>query len=150
VRLGLAQRIASHFAPEETLPCAGQGALGIEIRSDAAALHDRLAGLIHTPTWLAVQAERAVSRALGGSCSMPLAAHAAWQGSTLTLQVVLGNAQVPLAPLLRVKLQEPVATDVQARKLGDRAAQALRDAGADAYLGAAAEHARLALAPPGD
>jgi hydroxymethylbilane synthase len=140
-RLGLASRIASHFEPEAMLPCAGQGALGIEVRADAQALRERLAQLTHRPTWLAVQAERAVSRALGGSCSMPLAAHARWQGDTLTLRAVLGHAQTPLAGLLRASESASVQTDSQARALGERAAQALRDAGAAGYLDAAHLHA---------
>jgi hydroxymethylbilane synthase len=135
-RLGLAHRIAATFEPEAMLPCAGQGALGIEVRADAAALRDRLAQLTHRPTWLAVQAERAVSRALGGSCSMPLAAHAVWQGDTLALRAALGHAQTPAAPLLRAHERAAVQTDAQARALGERAAQALRSAGAAAYLGA--------------
>ncbi|MDE2092657.1 MAG: hydroxymethylbilane synthase [Burkholderiales bacterium] len=136
-RLGLERRIASRFEPEDMLPCAGQGALGIEVRADAHALRERLASLTHRPTWLAVQAERAVSRALGGSCSMPLAAHAQWQGDTLALRVVLGHAQTPLAPLLRAVEAGVVRTDPEARALGERAAQALRDGGALAYLASA-------------
>ena len=146
-RLGLAQRIACRFETEELLPCAGQGALGIEVRADANALRERLALLTHRPTWLAVQAERAVSRALGGSCSMPLAAHAQWQGETLALRVVLGHAQTPLAPLLRARASASVRTDLEARALGERAAQSLRDAGALAYLAAATAHADAADSP---
>ena len=146
-RLGLEPRIASRFEPEAMLPCAGQGALGIEVRGDAHALRERLAQLTPQPTWLAVHAERAVSRALGGSCSMPLAAHAQWQGATLSLRVVLGHAQTPLAPLLRAHASGAVQTDAQARALGERAAQLLRDAGAAEYLGAAAGHADPAGAP---
>ena len=140
-RLGLAARIRAHFSHAQMLPCAGQGALGIEVRADAHALREQLVRLTHRPTWLAVQAERAVSRALGGSCSMPLAAHAQWQGDTLALRVVLGHAQTPLAPLLRAAESAAVHTDAQARALGERAAQALRDAGAADYLGAAASAA---------
>ena len=138
MRLGLAQRIRSRFEPEGMLPCAGQGALGIEVRSDAHALRAQLALLTHRPTWLAVQAERAVSRALGGSCSMPLAAHAAWFGGALELKVALGHPLTPLAPLLRVSERAMVASDETARALGERAAAQLRAAGAAAYLGAAA------------
>ena len=138
MRLGLAQRIRSRFEPEGMLPCAGQGALGIEVRSDAHALRAQLALLTHRPTWLAVQAERAVSRALGGSCSMPLAAHAAWFGGALELKVALGHPLTPLAPLLRVSERATVASDETARALGERAAAQLRAAGAAAYLGAAA------------
>src|SRR5206468_3592430 len=74
VRLGLADRIRARFAAAEMLPCAGQGALAIETRADDAVLMARLTALTHRATRLAVAAERAVSRALGGSCSMPLAA----------------------------------------------------------------------------
>jgi hydroxymethylbilane synthase len=136
-RLGLAQRIAAHFEPEAMLPCAGQGALGIEVRSDALALREQLSALTHQPTMLAVQAERAVSRALGGSCSMPLAAHAQWQGEMLSLRVVLGHAHTPLAPLLHAAERGAVRTEAQARELGERAARTLRHAGADDYLAAA-------------
>jgi hydroxymethylbilane synthase len=137
MRLGLAHRIASRFEPAAMLPCAGQGALGIEVRSDAHALRAQLATLTHRPTWLAVQAERAVSRALGGSCSMPLAAHAQWRGDRLELQVALGHAQTPHAPLLRAATSAAVQTDAQASALGEQAAQRLRAAGAAAYLDAA-------------
>jgi len=137
-RLGLAQRIRAHFEPDQMLPCAGQGALGIEVRADAHALLEQLGTLTDRPTWLAVQAERAVSRALGGSCSMPLAAHATWANDTLTLHAALGHAQEPLQPLLRTSLREAVATDNAARALGERVAQALRDMGAGAYLASAA------------
>ncbi|MEP7102381.1 MAG: hydroxymethylbilane synthase [Burkholderiales bacterium] len=137
MRLGLAGRIASRFEPEAMLPCAGQGALGIEVRADSIALREQLAQLTHRPTWFAVEAERAVSRALGGSCSMPLAAHAVWQGETLNLRVALGHAETPLAPLLRAQASGPAQTEAQARALGEQAAQTLRGAGAADYLGAA-------------
>lgn len=135
-RLGLESRIRARFEPERMLPCAGQGALGIEVRSDETALRERLATLIDRPTWLAVQAERAVSRALGGSCSVPLAAHARWQGDTLVLDAALGHAQQPLAPLLRSRSEAAVRDDAQARALGEQAAAALRAQGASAYLAA--------------
>lgn len=79
-RLGLADRIRMEFDPEVMVPSAGQGALGIEVH-DASALawSQQLQGLNHVPTLLAVTAERAVSRAMGGSCSVPLAAHATWR-----------------------------------------------------------------------
>jgi hydroxymethylbilane synthase len=137
MRLGLAQRIASRFEHAAMLPCAGQGALGIEVRTDSTALRAQLAQLTHRPTWFAVQAERAVSRALGGSCSMPLAAHARWQGDALDLQAVLGHARLPRMPLLRVQASAAVSSDAQARALGEHAAQQLQQAGAAAYLDAA-------------
>ena len=133
-RLGAAERIRALFEPAQMLPCAGQGALGIEIRSESAALGQRLAALTHTPTALAVQAERAVSRVLGGSCSMPLAAYAAWQGDELVLDAVLGNPQVRNAPLLRAAARGPVRSEREAEALGRQAAAALRERGAAAYL----------------
>ena len=137
-RLGLAARIASLFEPEVMLPCAGQGALGIEVRADAQTLRAQLAQLAHRPTWLAVEAERAVSRALGGSCSMPLAAHATWSGATLSVSVALGHALMPASTLLRATQQGVVQTDAQARALGEAAAESLRATGASAYLTPAA------------
>ena len=142
-RLGLAARIRACFEPGEMLPCAGQGALGIEVRTDSHALQQRLATLTHRPTWLAVQAERAVSRALGGSCSMPLAAHAHWAGEVLRLDVALGHALAPLAPLLRAQAQAAVTDDTGALALGERAAQALRYAGGAEYLAAALSPAAM-------
>ncbi len=133
-RLGLADRIRSHFSVEEMIPCAGQGALGIELRADAAELNAQLATLIDRPTWLATQTERAVSRSLGGSCSMPLAAHARWQGEQLHVSVALGHAESPERPLLKAQLQAVVRSDAEAVALGQQAAQALRDLGAADYL----------------
>lgn len=136
-RLGLASRIAVSFDPDEMLPCAGQGALGIEVRVDAPELSAQLRQLAHAPTSLAVEAERAVARALGGSCSMPLAAHAVWHGDTLSLRIALGNPLRPHAELLRASAAGPVADATQAQALGASAAATLREAGADAYLDAA-------------
>ena len=144
-RLGLATRIRACFAPTEMLPCAGQGALGIEVRAEASALLQQLSTLTHRPSWLAVLAERAVSRTLGGSCSMPLAAYAHWDGEVLELNVAVGHALTPLAPLLRVQVRGVVIddksadinADSSANALGVRAALALRELGGDAYLAAA-------------
>jgi hydroxymethylbilane synthase len=92
-RLGLAQRIRAVFETTEMLPAAGQGALGIEIKANRADLVAALAPLAHLPTWMAVSAERAVSRAMGGSCSMPLAAHAVWDGAQLRLNAAWGEPE---------------------------------------------------------
>ena len=118
-RLGLGARIAALFDTAQMTPAAGQGALGIEIREDAAELGRTLSELVHRPSWLAVHAERAVSRALGGSCSMPLAAHAVWEGEALRLDVALGHAQQLAQPLLRTQLRDRVASDADAAALGE-------------------------------
>jgi hydroxymethylbilane synthase len=137
-RLGLERRIAALFDVAQMTPAAGQGALGIELRDEAVALRQSLSALVHRPTWLAVHAERAVSRALGGSCSMPLAAHAVWEGEWLRVDAALGHAQQLARPLLRTQLRTQVASEADAAALGERAAAQLRADGADSYLGAAA------------
>ncbi|KQW00867.1 hydroxymethylbilane synthase [Rhizobacter sp. Root1221] len=137
IRLGLASRIRAVFETHEMIPCAGQGALGIEVRSDATDLRAQLATLTHRPTWLAVHAERAVSRALGGSCSMPLAAHAVWAGDTLHVTVALGDPEAVDRPLLRATTHGPAMDERAATALGEHAAALLRDQGAAGYLPAA-------------
>ena len=97
-RLGLSARIRCCFEADQMIPAAGQGALGIEVREDATALRELLAQTIHLPTFLAAHAERAVSRELGGSCSMPLAAHGVWQAGVLQLSTALGDAAQPTRP----------------------------------------------------
>ncbi|KQW49788.1 MULTISPECIES: hydroxymethylbilane synthase [unclassified Roseateles] len=133
-RLGLANRVRGVFEIDQMLPCAGQGALGIEIRSDDAALSAALAGLTHMPTLLACEAERAVSRALGGSCSLPLAAHARWEGTTLCLDAAVGHAEIHISPLLRASVTANVGDVVAAQALGQQAAARLRELGAGSYL----------------
>ena len=144
IRLGVGDRIRARFATAEMLPCAGQGALAIETRADDEALRARLGAFTHAPTRLAVAAERAVSRALGGSCSMPLAAHAVWRGDALVLDAAVGHPAEVAAPLLRTQRADSVADEAAAEALGAEAARALLAAGAASYL-AAAE--RLAATP---
>jgi hydroxymethylbilane synthase len=79
-RLGMAARIAAVLEPEDSLPAVGQGALGIECLSHRRDLIELLAPLEHAGTAWCVRAERAVSRALAGSCVVPLGAFA-WSES---------------------------------------------------------------------
>ncbi|MFP5466901.1 MAG: hydroxymethylbilane synthase [Gammaproteobacteria bacterium] len=129
-RLGLGERIRSIFEPESSLPAAGQGALGIEIRRGRPELVAALAPLVHLQTWLCVAAERTVSRSLGGSCSVPLAAHARWQADgQLMLDAAWGEPEGP-ATLLRARDTALVKTLPEAEALGARVAAALRALGA--------------------
>ena len=128
-RLKMGERVRATFAPTAMLPAAGQGALGIEVRSDRQDLIDALAPLAHMPTWLTVTAERAVSRAMGGSCSMPLAAHGTLTGTTLQLDAAWGDTEGKL-PLVRASASATVTTQAQADALGLAIAQQLRDGGA--------------------
>ena len=125
-RLGLEARIRAVFDPSVMLPAAGQGALGIEVRTDRADVMDALAPLVHHTSWLAVAAERAVSRAMGGSCSMPLAAYATLAQDTLTIDAAWGDTEGHL-PLVRVRLVDFVTDLTSAANLGQRVADVLRD-----------------------
>ena len=136
IRLKLADRIRARFGFDEMLPAAGQGALAIELRENDAALRDALAPLIHRPTWLAVHAERAVSRTLGGSCSVPLAAFARWDRDELVLRAALGHAADTAQPLLQAETRGRPADAAAASALGEQVAARLREQGADAYLAA--------------
>jgi hydroxymethylbilane synthase len=124
-RLGLGERIREVFEPTVMLPAAGQGALGIEIRTDRQDVVDALATLAHFETWLAVSAERAVSRTMGGSCSMPLAAYATLSGDTLTLDAAWGDPEGVLA-LVCVQQSAEVLDLSSATALGERVAAELQ------------------------
>lgn len=133
-RLGLRARIRHTFDPQAMLPAAGQGALGIEVRADRPELVALLQPLAYLPTWLAVTAERAVSREMGGSCSMPLAAYATWRGTGLHLDAAWGALDTEGAKaataLLRSSATLPVQTLAQAAELGRQVALQLCAAGA--------------------
>ena len=127
MRLGLASRIRAVFEPHEMLPAAGQGALGIEILSERADVMQLLAPLAHSATWLRVAAERAVSRAMGGSCSMPLAAYATLHGEQLNIEAIWGD---PVGRIALVHAQaSAVVSDVEAAsRLGEQVAASLKAA----------------------
>ena len=136
-RLGLVERIRQHLDTTVMLPAAGQGALGIEIRHTDTELSDALQTLLHPPTWLATLAERGVSRAMGGSCSMPLAAFAEWQPGAsddsepvLVLRALLGHPEQPF--LVQASTTGRPRTAEEADALGRHiAAQLQAQAGED-------------------
>ena len=125
MRLGLAERIRSVFDPAQMLPAAGQGALGIEVRSTRTDIQAALQPLLHLPTWLAVSAERAVSRVMGGSCSMPLAAYATLQGDLLSIQAAWGDPDGVLS-LVKAEATGRVQDTQAAIALGEQVARALQ------------------------
>jgi hydroxymethylbilane synthase len=128
-RLGLVARATAHLEVDEMLPAPGQGALGIEClaaRRDVAAL---VAPLADRATTACVRAERAVSRALGGSCSLPLAAYAECS-EKLRLRALVASSDGKR--VIRCDL-EGEADDPEA--VGERAAAALRAQGAEEILG---------------
>jgi hydroxymethylbilane synthase len=129
IRLGLKERIRTVLPPERLLPAPGQGALGIEIlaaREDAAAW---LAPLHDETTALCVRAERAFSRALGGSCRIPLGGHARIVGGELWLRGFIASVDGR-----RVLAGEARGRPGDGEALGDRLADELRSRGAGALL----------------
>jgi hydroxymethylbilane synthase len=124
-RLGLQARIRATFDPAHMLPAAGQGALGIEVRSDRADVIGMLSPLMHLPTWLAVNAERAVSRVMGGSCSMPLAAYATLDGDTLHIQATWGDPEGH-TPLVHTNAMGVVINMAAATRMGEQVARDLQ------------------------
>lgn len=85
-RLGAGDRIRQVLPADSSLPAVGQGALAIEVPSDREAVVRALAVLHDPVTGACVRAERATSRALGGSCQVPLAAHATLDGDVLRMR----------------------------------------------------------------
>lgn len=126
-RLGLVARIRTVFEPHEMLPAAGQGALGIETLSKRADVMQLLAPLAHSDTWLRVAAERAVSRAMGGSCSMPLAAYATLQGEQLKIEAIWGDPEGRIA-LVHAQASAVVRDVDAATTLGEQVAVSLKAA----------------------
>jgi hydroxymethylbilane synthase len=124
-RLGLQARIRAVFEPGEMLPAAGQGALGIEIRADRTDVQQALAPLVHQATWLRVAAERAVSRAMGGSCSMPLAAYATLAAGQLQIDATWGDPEGKVA-LVSAQASVAVADLAAATRLGEQVASRLK------------------------
>ena len=130
-RLGLAERIRGVLAAETSLPAVGQGALGIEAlaaRPDVAAW---MAPLNHAATRACVLAERAVSRALAGSCELPLAAFAQTQNDQIFLRALV--ALPDGSQVVRAERSGPVD---EPEALGAAVARDLIDLGAAGVLAA--------------
>lgn len=125
-RLGFADRIAALLEPEQSLPAAGQGALGIEIRADRTDLLPLLAPLHHSETAACARAEREVSRQLGGSCQVPLGAYAIIRDKRLFIRGFV--AQPSGTPFIHAEVS---GSPDDPENLGSQLAQALREQGAE-------------------
>ena len=130
-RLGLGQRIRAVIEPEVSLPAPGQGALAIECRAERADIAALLVPLHHAATAASVTAERALSRALAGSCQVPLAAYATVREARISLRALV--AMPDGSRVVRGELEGEVA---EAEALGVRLAAELRRRGADQILAA--------------
>ena len=128
-RLGLEARIRATLAPEAMLPAVGQGALAIECRADRADVLALLQPLAHAATTQCVTAERALSRALAGSCNVPLGGYAEVTGARLRLRGYVGAPDGTRHVAAQV---EGAAADAEA--LGNTLAERLKAQGAGEIL----------------
>ena len=124
-RLRLDGRIRMILPPSDSLPAAGQGALGIEIAANRYDLLEVLNPLNHAVTNACVTAERALARALDGSCQVPLAAYCTEENGLLTLRGLVGHPDGSV--ILQADAEAPVA---YADALGRAVAKKLADEGA--------------------
>ncbi len=131
-RLGLESRITRLLEPEESLPAAGQGALGVECRAERNDLIALVAGLDDRQTRWCVEAERALSRALAGSCNVPLGAYASWEARHVRLRGLV--AAPDGSRLIRDELRG--SADETPEELGQRLAHSLAAQGAGEILAA--------------
>ncbi len=129
-RLGLEARATARLSADEMLPAPGQGALGIECLAAREEVVALLAPLADGSTTACVLAERAVSRALGGNCSLPLAAFAQANMDNMRLRALVASADG--RRVVRCELEGDIADPLA---LGERAAQELRRQGASEILG---------------
>ena len=131
IRLGFEARIASFLAVDTSLPANGQGAVGIECRSDDLAVQQLLAPLEHQETRICVLAERAMNRKLQGGCQVPIGAFAVLQHNELWLRGLVG--QLDGSEILRSEIKGEAT---QAEELGTQLAEQLLALGADRILDA--------------
>ncbi|MDD4977040.1 MAG: hydroxymethylbilane synthase [Gallionella sp.] len=132
-RLGLGARIRNVIASEDSLPAVGQGALGIECRSDRADVIACLQALHHDDSAACVWAERAMSRSLGGSCQVPLGGFAQVKNGQLYMRGFVASPDGA-----RMMRAEATGSIQQPEALGNQIADALRAQGADEILAALA------------
>ena len=91
IRLGMPERIKSFISVEDSLPAAGQGAVGIETRVNDTRVLNYLAKLNHNPTACCVMAERAMNTRLQGGCQVPIGGFATLNGEELELNALVGS-----------------------------------------------------------
>ena len=129
IRLGLADRIASFIDVEQSLPAAGQGAVGIECRTDDMQVQALLAPLADAETTYCVRAERAMNNHLQGGCQVPIGGYAVLQQGQLYLRALVGN--IDGSRIIRAEGKSAVEN---AEVLGVKIAEQLLAQGADKIL----------------
>lgn len=129
IRLGLAQRITSFIEVEQFLPAAGQGAIGIECRTDDDIVMSLLAPLSDKETTSCVRAERAMNTHLQGGCQVPIAGYAVVEQGQLYLRALVGEPDGSI--IIRAEGKSAVEN---ADVLGIQIAEQLLQQGADTIL----------------
>ena len=129
MRLGFDDRIRERLQAPRFIPAASQGAITVECRAGDADALALLAVLDHAPTRTCVRAERAMTRSLGGSCQVPIAAYATLKGDRLALEGLVGNAADGYT--VRGYASGPAS---EPEKLGQQVADMLVARGADNLL----------------
>ncbi|ALS31501.1 hydroxymethylbilane synthase [Pseudoalteromonas translucida KMM 520] len=129
IRLEMKDRIRAYIEPEVSLPANGQGAVGIECRTDDEAIKALLAPLEHSETRIRVNAERAMNRHLEGGCQVPIGAYALVNGDQVHLRGLVGA--IDGSEILRDEVSGHVD---DAEKLGVELAKMLLAQGADRIL----------------
>lgn len=128
-RLGLSENISEVLSHNVSLPAAGQGAIGIEARSEDSETLCGLAALEHAETRAAVTAERSALAGLGGGCQVPIGAWGRIEDDKLSLDVAV------LSPDGTRRMWESGAgSPAEAEEIGKRVARKLREGGAAALL----------------
>jgi hydroxymethylbilane synthase len=130
-RLGLETRIRSFLSVEESLPAAGQAALGIECLERRSDLQQLLQPLVDAAASACVRAEREVNRMLGGSCTIPLGAYAVTKGTQLHMHAIVASPDGR-----RIARAEGEGDATQPEALGKLVADQLRERGATEILAA--------------
>jgi hydroxymethylbilane synthase len=128
-RLGMGDRITTQLSPEESLPAMGQGAIGIECRTDDADIHSYLAVLHDAGTSIRVTAERAMNARLNGGCQVPIAGFAEILGNQIFMRGLVGCPDGSI--IYRAEATSPID---QAEQLGMRIADDLLAQGAENIL----------------
>jgi hydroxymethylbilane synthase len=90
-RLGMADRIRQSLPTEISLPACGQGAIGIECRTDDVEINEMLKALHHEETAFCVTAERAMNAKLNGGCQVPIAGFAQLENGEIFMRALVGN-----------------------------------------------------------
>ncbi|WP_286263552.1 hydroxymethylbilane synthase [Thalassotalea atypica] len=129
IRLEMPERIKSYIEPETMLPANGQGAVGIECRTDDDTIKALIAPLECKETRVRVLAERAMNRALEGGCQVPIGSYATVNGDEIYLRGLVGATDG--STILHDEVTGP-CTDGE--KLGLDLAKKLLEQGADEIL----------------